>query len=250
MGAAYSRRCSRDGSPRSTDPGLTSERICAVDSARSADHHRLRMRRAARPPYGERWTCEKCGETWNTRRIPLEEDAQLRRIQMRFRWMPLAVAAVVAFADRARDARPGVRRDPAGRDCRDRLEHIRAAAVEAALPEGDPEPVRAGRSRPSSDRAAAVRVIVVGAGFAGLAAADGLLGPGSRSTCSRRAIGSAAGSGRSVRRRGVERGAEFILPHDRMVIAVAERFGLALVRKGTLYGNREPRGGVAVSRPR
>ena len=40
-----------------------------------------------------------------------------------------------------------------------------------------------------------------------------------------------------------ERGAEFILPHDRAVGAVADRLGLALVRKGTLYGNREPRGG-------
>jgi monoamine oxidase len=46
----------------------------------------------------------------------------------------------------------------------------------------------------------------------------------------------------------VERGAEFILPHDRNVLAVVERLGLTLVRKGTLYGNREPRGGPPVSR--
>jgi monoamine oxidase len=46
----------------------------------------------------------------------------------------------------------------------------------------------------------------------------------------------------------VERGAEFILPHDVTVIATAERLGLTLVRKGTLYGNREPRGGPPVSR--
>jgi hypothetical protein len=45
--------------------------------------------------YGERWTCEKCGKTWNTRRIPLEEYAQLRRTQMRFRWIPLTAAALV-----------------------------------------------------------------------------------------------------------------------------------------------------------
>jgi monoamine oxidase len=46
----------------------------------------------------------------------------------------------------------------------------------------------------------------------------------------------------------VERGAEFILPHDRTVLATAERLSLPLVRKGTLYGNREPRGGPPVSR--
>jgi hypothetical protein len=50
----------------------------------------------ARPlHYGERWTCEKCGHTWNTRRIPLEEYARLRRIQLRFRRVALAIAAVV-----------------------------------------------------------------------------------------------------------------------------------------------------------
>ena len=45
--------------------------------------------------YGERWTCEKCGKTWNTRRIPLEEYAKLCRTQLRFRWLPLAAAALV-----------------------------------------------------------------------------------------------------------------------------------------------------------
>jgi monoamine oxidase len=45
-----------------------------------------------------------------------------------------------------------------------------------------------------------------------------------------------------------ERGAEFILPHDRELLATVERLGLELVRKGTLYGNREPRGGERVSR--
>jgi hypothetical protein len=45
--------------------------------------------------YGERWTCEKCGRTWNTRRIPLEDYAALRRTQLRYRWIPLAMAAIV-----------------------------------------------------------------------------------------------------------------------------------------------------------
>jgi hypothetical protein len=47
--------------------------------------------------YGERWTCEKCGRTWNTRRIPLEEYAELRRTQLRYRRVPLAVS-VLALA--------------------------------------------------------------------------------------------------------------------------------------------------------
>jgi hypothetical protein len=44
--------------------------------------------------YGERWTCEKCGRTWNTRRIPLDEYAQLRRTQLRYRRVPLLVATL------------------------------------------------------------------------------------------------------------------------------------------------------------
>ena len=44
-----------------------------------------------------------------------------------------------------------------------------------------------------------------------------------------------------------ERGAEFILPHDTELIELARRLELRLVRKGTLYGNREPRGGEPVS---
>jgi hypothetical protein len=50
----------------------------------------------ARPlHYGERWTCEKCGRSWNTRRIPLEEYEHLRRTQLRYRWIPLAAAGLV-----------------------------------------------------------------------------------------------------------------------------------------------------------
>jgi len=87
-----------------------------------------------------------------------------------------------------------------------------------------------------------VKAIVVGAGFAGLAAADELHRAGvevevfeARSRVGGR-VHSAPFAGAVI-----ERGAEFILPHDRTVIATAERLGLPLVRKGTLYGNREPR---------
>jgi monoamine oxidase len=98
-----------------------------------------------------------------------------------------------------------------------------------------------------SDRAR-VKVIVVGAGFAGLAAADELVRSGAEVDVfeARDRVG---GRVWSVPFAGatVERGAEFILPHDRTVIATASRLGLELVRKGTLYGNREPRGGPPVS---
>jgi hypothetical protein len=48
--------------------------------------------------YGEQWTCEKCGRTWNTRRIPLEEYSQLRRMQLRYRRVPIAVGVIVVAA--------------------------------------------------------------------------------------------------------------------------------------------------------
>jgi monoamine oxidase len=94
-----------------------------------------------------------------------------------------------------------------------------------------------------------VRVIVVGAGFAGLAAADALARAGAEVDVleARDRVGGRVWSvpfAEGI----VERGAEFILPHDRTVIAVAGRLGLALVRKGTRYGNREPRGGQPVTR--
>jgi hypothetical protein len=44
--------------------------------------------------YGERWTCEKCGRTWDTQRIPLDEYLALRRVQLRYRRIPIAVSAV------------------------------------------------------------------------------------------------------------------------------------------------------------
>jgi hypothetical protein len=44
--------------------------------------------------YGERWTCEQCGKTWDTRRIPLEEYAQLRRTQLRYRRVPILISTI------------------------------------------------------------------------------------------------------------------------------------------------------------
>jgi hypothetical protein len=52
--------------------------------------------------YGERWRCEGCGRRFDTRKIPLEEYAAIRRTQIRYRIFPLAsclllLAAVVLF---------------------------------------------------------------------------------------------------------------------------------------------------------
>lgn len=94
-----------------------------------------------------------------------------------------------------------------------------------------------------------MRAIVVGAGFAGLAAADELHRAGVEVTVleARDRVG---GRVWSVPFAGgvVERGAEFILPGYRTLIDVADRLGLRLVRKGTLYGDREPRGVQPVTR--
>jgi hypothetical protein len=52
--------------------------------------------------YGDRWTCEECGRTWDTTRIPVEQYAAIRRTQLRFRRVPLTISVlalicVVAF---------------------------------------------------------------------------------------------------------------------------------------------------------
>src|SRR6516225_9008185 len=90
--------------------------------------------------------------------------------------------------------------------------------------------------------------MVVGAGFAGLAAADALVRAGADVEVleARDRVG---GRVWSVPFAGAvaERGAEFILPDNDTVIALAKRLGLRLVRKGTRYGDREPRGGPPVS---
>jgi len=93
-----------------------------------------------------------------------------------------------------------------------------------------------------------MKAVVVGAGFAGLAAAARLAGAGLEVDVfeARDRVG---GRVWSVPFAGgvVERGAEFILPGSETVVATAERLGLPLVRKGTLYGDREPRGGPEVT---
>ncbi len=94
-----------------------------------------------------------------------------------------------------------------------------------------------------------MRAVVIGAGLAGLAAADELHRAGVEVQVleARERVGGRVWSvpfGDAT----IERGAEFILPGNSAIKAAAARFGLQLVRKGLLYGDRVPAGGEPVSR--
>ena len=91
------------------------------------------------------------------------------------------------------------------------------------------------------------RVAVIGAGYAGLAAADALRAGGAEVTVleARDRVG---GRVWSVPFEGatIERGAEFILPGYEVMEELAARFGIPLVLKGTPYGRRIPVGEESV----
>ena len=93
------------------------------------------------------------------------------------------------------------------------------------------------------------RVGVIGAGFAGLAAADALRAGGTEVTVleARDRVGGRVWSVPFGEGAVVERGAEFILPGYDSMNALAARFGIPLVLKGTPYGRRVPIGEEAVS---
>lgn len=94
------------------------------------------------------------------------------------------------------------------------------------------------------------RVVVIGAGFAGLAAADALLAAGADVVVleARDRVGGRVWSQALEDGSVMERGAEFILPADTVIRELAARLGLPLFDKGTRYGDREPRGGPPVAR--
>jgi hypothetical protein len=49
--------------------------------------------------YGDRWTCGGCGRAYDSNRIPREEYELIRRTQLRFRALPVALGlAVLALA--------------------------------------------------------------------------------------------------------------------------------------------------------
>jgi hypothetical protein len=46
--------------------------------------------------YGESWDCERCGRKWDTSQIPAEQYESIRRLQWRFRVLPIALGVFVA----------------------------------------------------------------------------------------------------------------------------------------------------------
>ena len=46
--------------------------------------------------YGEEWQCERCGKRWDTRQIPAEQYEAIRRLQWRFRIVPIVLGVLVA----------------------------------------------------------------------------------------------------------------------------------------------------------
>jgi monoamine oxidase len=94
------------------------------------------------------------------------------------------------------------------------------------------------------------RVVVIGAGFAGLAAADALRAGGAEVTVleARDRVGGRVWSVPFGPQGAViERGAEFILPGYEVMEEMAARFAIPLVLKGTPYGRRIPVGEEAVT---
>jgi monoamine oxidase len=91
--------------------------------------------------------------------------------------------------------------------------------------------------------------LVVGAGLAGLVAADELAAAGVEVVVleARDRVGGRVWSRRLDNGAVVEMGAEFLLPGNTAIRELAARFGLGLWDKGMRYGMREPRG-VEVTR--
>jgi monoamine oxidase len=94
-----------------------------------------------------------------------------------------------------------------------------------------------------------MKVAVVGAGLAGLVAADELQRAGEEVVVleARDRVGGRVWSRELENGAVVEMGAEFILPGNTAIVELVERFGLGLWDKGMRYGRREPRGGPPVS---
>lgn len=48
--------------------------------------------------YGEQWKCDGCGRRFDTRKIPIEEYAAIRRTQVRYRLFPLIAGLLLLAA--------------------------------------------------------------------------------------------------------------------------------------------------------
>ena len=110
------------------------------------------------------------------------------------------------------------------------------------------EPLR--RRQSTGSRRRSLKTVVVGAGFAGLAAARALAERGAEVVVleARDRVGGRVHSHTLANGCVVELGAEFILPGHDTLRGLARVLGLSLYEKGTTYGNREPRGGLPVTR--
>lgn len=87
-------------------------------------------------------------------------------------------------------------------------------------------------------------MIVIGAGFAGLAAADALVESGADVTVieARDRVGGRVHSRRLANGAVIEMGADFFEADHDVLRGYARRFGLAVVPRGMRYSEREPRG--------
>lgn len=94
-----------------------------------------------------------------------------------------------------------------------------------------------------------MKVVVIGAGLAGLAAADELHGAGVAVEVFEASarVGGRVWSVPFADVGMIERGAEFVLPGADALVRLVDRFGLRLRPKGMRYGAREPRGGAPIS---
>jgi monoamine oxidase len=94
-----------------------------------------------------------------------------------------------------------------------------------------------------------LKAVVIGAGLAGLVAADELQRAGAEVVVleARDRVGGRVWSRRLDNGAVVEMGAEFILPGNTAIRELVERFGLGFWDKGMRYGQREPRGGTGVA---
>jgi monoamine oxidase len=94
-----------------------------------------------------------------------------------------------------------------------------------------------------------VRIAVIGAGLAGLAAARRLCEGGCEVEVleARDRVGGRVWSRELPGGAVIEMGAEFILPANTRIREIAAELGLGLWDKGVRYGRREPRGGAAFS---
>jgi monoamine oxidase len=94
------------------------------------------------------------------------------------------------------------------------------------------------------------RVCVIGAGFAGLAAAAALADGGLEPLVleARERVGGRVHSRRLPNGAVVELGAEFVEHDHQTLVATARRLDLAMAPTGMAYGDREPRGGLGVDR--